>query len=494
LKRAWRLLLSTLAVCIAAAAQGAAALGNNVYWTDNGSGTVRVGNAAGKFYAYSASNLFAGESSPLGVALDPSTGRIYWADSTAGTIRVGNLDGTGAQNLFTGETDPEGLTIDPAAGRLYWTDTSANTIRVGNLNGTGAQDLFTSESAPVGVAIDPGGGKLYWADSTANSIRVGNLNGTDAKDLFTSERTPYGVAIDPAVGHIFWADHGSGLIRFANLDGSGTAANAAAGLSGPIGVADTGPPIEDYLWTDGDAGNVWDAIDPFEKPTHQILYSGEDRPAFLAELANPQGAGAPMVSGGVVLGSKLTCSNGAWSPDIPGAFFFRAPETYSYEWIEDGKVIPGATSSGYAVTHFLGKYQCRVTATNAAGPSGPQTSLIHSVVLAPPPTVLKNIPNLKLGTVKLIVRVPLPGTLSLGGKGVVSLGHDRLGKDEAALSKRVRAGKVGLRVEAKGRKKRILDATGRVRVRVRITYTPQGGKPVVSRKHVKLVKTSREAH
>lgn len=81
---------------------------------------------------------------------------IYWTSHTnAGALRLGDLGGSGAHDLFAGERSPEGVAIDPAAGTIYWADTTAGTIRVANLDGTGARDLYTGESQPSGVAIDP---------------------------------------------------------------------------------------------------------------------------------------------------------------------------------------------------------------------------------------------------------------------------------------------------------------------------------------------------
>ena len=80
---------------------------------------------------------------------------IYWADSVSrtGAIRVGSLDGSvPARSLFAGESYPVGLTIDPTAGKIYWGSYDTFTIRAGNLNGTGAATLFTRELS------DPAGG------------------------------------------------------------------------------------------------------------------------------------------------------------------------------------------------------------------------------------------------------------------------------------------------------------------------------------------------
>lgn len=87
---------------------------------------------------------------------------------------------------------------------------------------------------------------------------------------------------------------------------------------------------------------------------------------------------------------------------------------------------------------------------------------------SPPPVVSNSFSlgkpklNKKLGTAKLPVTIPGPGTLILSDKTVV-----RQQKTSAA------AGTVNLLVKARGRKE--LLATGKVRVNVKVTFTPPGG-------------------
>ena len=83
---------------------------DSVYWSNVGGNAIRVANLDG---SGSAATLFAGETFPEGVAIDPSTGKIYWATNTS--IRVANLDGSGAATLFSGESGPYGIQIDTTA-------------------------------------------------------------------------------------------------------------------------------------------------------------------------------------------------------------------------------------------------------------------------------------------------------------------------------------------------------------------------------------------
>ena len=40
------------------------------------------------------------------------------------------------------------------------------------------------------------------------------------------------------------------------------------------------------------------------------------------------------------MGKELTCKNGTWAPDLLGAFLYRAPASFAYQW-----TLNGATSA-----------------------------------------------------------------------------------------------------------------------------------------------------
>ena len=63
------------------------------------------------------------------------------------------------------------------------------------------------------------------------------------------------------------------------------------------------------------------------------------------EASPPANTSAPVISGGVLVGQVLTCSQGTWS---------GAPITgYGYQWNRDGAAIPGANGSTYTVGSVL---------------------------------------------------------------------------------------------------------------------------------------------
>jgi hypothetical protein len=92
--------------------------------------------------------------------------------------------------------------------------------------------------------------------------------------------------------------------------------------------------------------------------------------------------------------------------------------------------------------------------------------------------------NEKKGTATLTVDVPNPGELALSGKSVKPAGAAG-----AVTAKTVSAaGKVKVLIRAKGKKRRALNETGKVKVSFAVTYAPTGGDPSTQSMKVKLLK------
>ncbi len=87
--------------------------------------------------------------------------------------------------------------------------------------------------------------------------------------------------------------------------------------------------------------------------------------------------------------------------------------------------------------------------------------------------------NTRRGSASLPVNVPNPGELDLSGNAVKSAG---------APTVVAGPGTVLLRIKARGKKRRRLAQTGKVKVRPQITFTPSGGDPLTQSLKVKLRK------
>jgi hypothetical protein len=89
----------------------------------------------------------------------------------------------------------------------------------------------------------------------------------------------------------------------------------------------------------------------------------------------------------------------------------------------------------------------------------------------------------KKGTATLTLNLPNPGDLTASGNGVKAASAGR-----AVISKSVTAGPTKLLIKAKGKKKKTLNATGKVKLKVAVTYTPTLGDAHTRSVKVKLIK------
>jgi hypothetical protein len=90
--------------------------------------------------------------------------------------------------------------------------------------------------------------------------------------------------------------------------------------------------------------------------------------------------------------------------------------------------------------------------------------------------------NKKKGTAKIPVTVPEAGTLTVSGNGVKGM------VAAASKSVAVSAGRVKVLVKTKGKKRHKLDKLGKVKVAVKLTYTPDGVKSNSEKAKLKLKK------
>jgi hypothetical protein len=422
---------------------------------------------------------------PYGTAIDAAAGRIYWLNrGGSGSIGYANLDGSGGGLLNTAGAafaNPAGLAIDPAGGRIYWgnPETGQESIGYANLNGSGGGLLKPAGATlePNGLAIDPAAGRIYWSNFGADKISYANLDGTNAHDLDTSGAPidgPEGVAVDREKGRVYWANFEGDSIAYASVSGgSGDEINFNTAVSKPIGVAiDTLRQIL-YWGSEGferiETGNpLGCCLAPLS-----IGSATQSIPAFPAILRSPLMAEFPSVQGKHKPGSTLSCSSGQWRGDQVESFYYRAPQSFSYQWLRNLKPVPGATASTI-VADKVGSYNCQVTASNFAG-SDLELSPVDFSVNA---TVAfrKTTFNRRKGTATLRIAVTGAGRLDVYGKGVANAGRKHVSG----------TAKIVVRTSGKARIK--LRNTGKARVRATVAYTPEGGKAIKRRKTIVLQK------
>jgi DNA-binding beta-propeller fold protein YncE len=317
---------------------------------------------------------------PTGIAVDPANGTVYWVNADGngeaeGSIAFAKLDGSGGGMLNTSGAEldnPYRLAIDPAAGRVYWTNQPGPNpvISYANLDNSGGGGNLPVSGVAEGVsndglAVDSAAGRIYWVGEEAVSYAsLSSGVGGELPLAGANYDAPYGLAIDPALGKVYWANYGvktgePGGLGFESLTGTN------GGAISPVGASANG--LQDPVI-----------------------------------VKSPSGTAAPQVSKSAANPAALSCSAGGWAPDYAGSFVYQAPQTYAYQWTDNGAPIAGATTSSLTATS-PGSYACTVTATNPLG-SASQGSAAASLTAA----------KLKLTTKKKVsVKAGKPATFKV---------------------------------------------------------------------------------
>ncbi|MDX6582462.1 MAG: hypothetical protein QOI10_1646 [Solirubrobacterales bacterium] len=493
--------LAPLAMLLGGATDAPAA--GRAYWTSFGSDSIGYANLDGSgganFNTGGVGIVF-----PTGIALDPAAGRIYWTNhnSPNSAIKFADLVSGGGGTLATGAAtvgDPRGLAVNPATGTAYWADQAGGgKIKVAKLDASGGGVLTSPAMAPEGVALRTSGGRIYFADAGANKISFARFDGTGGGNLATGAAAlsaPIGVAIDSSSGRIYWANNDNSTIAYAALDGSGGATLDTTGavVNSPHGLA-IDPTAGRVYWANLSGPISYASLNGGGGGTIPIGAATLQGSSFLTLLDVPGNTAAPAISGGSAPGSVLSCSDGQWAGNLPGAQYFRAPRSLGYQWSRDGADLAGAVGTTYTAD-LEGEYRCTVTASNAAGAASQASDpfTVSGSSNPPPPNPPSNefsFGKLKrdthAGTAKLTVDVPGPGTLALSGSGIVRI-RDRA-TERAPRQTVGAAGSVKLKIKARGKARKRLKRHGSAKLEAKVTYTPTGGDPNTLTKKVKLIR------
>jgi virginiamycin B lyase len=378
----------------------------------------------------------------LSLALAPrAEAFVYWMTNPGDlpnpkstTIGRANLDGSRADQRFitTGSSAiaESGLAIDGA--HVYWTNSETGTIGRANLDGTRVDQSFIAGAGrPIGVAVD--GAHVYWVNMSrtnenpyGDAIGRANLDGSGVDPSFITGPSflTGGLAVDAA--HIYWADdyEARGINR-AKLDGSSV-----------------------------------------ERGFISVRY-----PSALAVDAEHVYWAAPTSAGPNPIG-----------PSFPGAI---GRANLDGSGVDQGFITGATAPTGVAVdaAHIYWiNYTGKIGRANLDGSGVDQSFISPGAGLVGDLAVNFSVGKVRKandkGTAKLTVEVPAPGKIALA----------QTKKLKGAEVRAKVAGEVQLPIKPRGRAKNKLAHKGKVKIRVEVTYAPDGGEPSRQTTALKLIK------
>lgn len=222
----------------------------NVYWADNGAGTINQAPKGGGTVITIASN----QSQPIAIKVDANN--IYWINNGTGVadgaimsapiwssdggspvVDAGTLDDSGADagdggspeagtnitTLASGQTLPQGLAVDGTY--VYWTSNlNPGPVQAVPKSSTGGGVPITiadSQPTPYGIVVDgntvTGNRYVYWTNRADDSVfrapvPAGSGSGGPPMQIASGQNVPQAMDIDPTSTYVYWANTGNGQI------------------------------------------------------------------------------------------------------------------------------------------------------------------------------------------------------------------------------------------------------------------------------------------
>jgi YVTN family beta-propeller protein len=334
---------------------------NTVYVTNASNNSVTVIDGATE----QVTSTVAVGSYPDDLAVNEATNTVYVNNTRGHAVSViDGVTGLVTSTIDVGGVSSEGgLVVDPTTNTIY---VPVNYSSMDVIDG--ATGLVTS-TIPVpgeiqGLAIDPAIHTVFASAYNGNSVSVINeMTGQVA--VVPVDNTPGGIAVNPVTSTAYFANWDPNFNSVSVLSPpapsvpsltTDTLPNAAAGIAYSGTVASTGFPYPTFAVSSGSlpGGMVLNAnsgvISGTPANTGNASFtvtatnaSGSDSKSYtIAVDAVLTQAPVPTITGLAVTGQTLTAVPGSWAP---------AAVDLSYQWSQNGAVIPGATSA----THLIGQ-------------------------------------------------------------------------------------------------------------------------------------------
>jgi YVTN family beta-propeller protein len=395
-------------------------------------GTIEVGGEA-EALAFSPD----GSQAYVGVA----SGEIVTVDTRTEEV-VGNPIDVGG--------NPQWIAFTPNGKTAYVTASGVKgVVVIDTALGQAVRTIATAE-APGSIAVDPSGTHLYIANATAASVSV----------VKTATNTIVGspIAVPAGVGEVAIAPDGK----------TAWAAGGEAITPIDFDTEKAGTPID----TTG-AGVRKLVFAPDQSPTAAFT-----APSATAEISTSFSGAASTDLDGSIAAWNWAFGDGGTATGVGPSHTFQAPGTYNAKL----SVVDNEDCGEEEV--FTGR---------TAYCSG-AAAAVHAVTANPPPTAVPAPPSNKFrfgrlvhnrhnGTARLQVKLPSAGFVLLFGNKVHAVTRKSKGVQSMWLT-------IHARVELNKQLKKILRAP----VKIRVTFTPNGGTPKTVNRTVTLQRAPRHKH
>jgi YVTN family beta-propeller protein len=333
---------------------------------------------------------------------------------------------------------------------------------------------------PTNVVFTPDGKKAFVTNYESNDVTVIDTAAGQNVATIPVGVKPWGIAVRPNGKKAYATNEGDGTVT--TID---TQTNQVIGS--PIAVGED--PFESAVTPDGKTLYVpnygSESISVIDTQTNTVKTTIEDLGGPWQIVVAPDQSPVPSFSTSQAASGGPVAFNGLASSDPDGSIA-------SFDWsFGDGTT---AVNGGSAPSHEYATAGTYATALSVTDNEGCSISLVftgrtaycsgsalasHTITVLPPNRFGfgKVKKNKRKGTARLQVKVPAAGVLMLSGKKVRFVKR-RIGK----------AGKVTLPIRPKIKANKTLKHRHRLKVRIRVKFSPAGGNPSSKSKKLTLIR------
>jgi len=462
--------------------------GRYVYVTNYGSDDVSVIDTA--------SRQTIGTPIPVGpspgvIAIAPDAKTAYVTDVGAEEVSVIDLQAKVPHSIpLKGE--PYGVAFTPDGKLAYVALEEEDAIELIDTQTEQSVGQIPVGEGPINIVFTPNGATAYVTNEVSDDVSVIDTATRQTVKTIPAGALPWGIAITPNGAKAFVANYGDDTVTIID-----TLTNQAVETI-PVGEE----PFEVAITPDG-------------KTAYVAEYKSEDIVAI--DTATDQKIGSPLA----------LPAQGPWqvtvAPDQSPTAAFTAPSATALvpavfsgaaSTDPDGTVASwnwafgdGGTGTGASLSHTYGAagtYSADLSVFDNEGCgtvqvftgrtaycSGGAANVTHPVAVAAPAVKVPSnkftfgrlIKNRKNGTARLQVKLPGAGSVVLTG-----------GQVHKVTRKAAKAGSMWLTIHARVELNKRLKKIHRAKVKVRIAFTPTGGKPLAKTRSITLLRAPQKKH
>jgi len=178
---------------------------------------------------------FSTGSYPVGITINPFTGKIYVANQYSNTVSVFDSKTDKLVKTIPTGIFPYSIDSNQFNNRIYVTNRGSNDVTVIDGATDSVIDNITVGKAPVQAAVDQSSNMVYVSNIDSNSISVIDGITNDVIRTINGINAPYGISVNPLTNKIYVSNIGNSTVTVIDEDTSGFIKNIKVD-NAPVGV------------------------------------------------------------------------------------------------------------------------------------------------------------------------------------------------------------------------------------------------------------------